>query len=423
MNSWGNSHCLNANATSSPCVNSMSTPEAYYSPNQNQIELIQQPEYWYQKQQRGISPSSSGLSREDSYSPCSTPMFNLDETHVMSSPLSSSCSSQLMPLIDPMVYGNNSNHATTVPSTSQPMSSYQQPMMMPLLTHETQAHHDKLLSHYNNHASMMATSDMNTYMTYNLRYPTSPIISNMHPMNAAPLPANSMHVSYHDNYANQQLAYTHNYATTGTHHSLPTSSLQQACGQHPVYNSYPDTVKYAQQQQASHLMTTTTAAQVKEDHASVLSSPSTSSSYSSSSNSIHLMHGTMSTMRQKQNSNDTQNGFPCLIPECSKLFSRPYNLKSHMRTHTHERPYECTYKPCAWKFARPHDLKRHELQHTGQKPHGCRFCHRRFARSDALKRHWKVDINCAQALKQETAMNGGHEIQTRRKKAKKISSK
>ncbi|KAL9559237.1 hypothetical protein MBANPS3_000504 [Mucor bainieri] len=431
MNNWGNSHCLNANVISSPGVNSMSTPEAYYSPNQNQIELIQQPEYWYQQQQRGISPSSSGLSREESYSPCSTPMFNLDESHVMNPPLSSSsCSSQFMPLIDPMVYSNNNNNnnntnsATAAVSTSQLPSSYQQPMMMPLLTHETQVHHEKLLSHYNDYASMAPTTDMNTYMTYNLRSPTSPIPSNMYSMNAAPMPTNSV-------YANQQLVYTHNHAAPGIHHSLPTPSLQHAYGQQSVYNSYPDNVKYAQQQQqASHLMTTTTTTttEAKESHACVpsSSSPSTSSSYSSSSssNSSNTMHDSMSTLRHKQNNNnDTLNGFPCLIPECNKLFSRPYNLKSHMRTHTHERPYECTYKPCAWKFARPHDLKRHELQHTGQKPHGCRFCHRRFARSDALKRHWKVDLNCAQALKQETAMNGGREVQTRRKKAKTSSNK
>lgn len=415
MNNWGNSHCFNANVTSSPCANSMSTPEAYYSPNQNQMELIQQPEYWYQQQQRGISPSSSGLSREDSYSPCSTPMFHLDDTHAMNPPapalpLSSSCSSQFMPLIDPMVYSNNNNNNNNTQATTAAVSSYQQPMMMPLLEHqEAQAHHEKLLSHYNDHASMMAATDMNnTYMTYTtLRSPTSPIISNMYPMNATPMPpSNNMYVSYHNNYSSQQqLGYTH--------HSLPAPLLQQhTYGQHPVYNSYPDNVKYApQQQQPSHLMTTTTEG--------VSSSPSTTSSYSSSS-SNNSMH--MSTLRHKQNNNDTQNGFPCLIPECNKLFSRPYNLKSHMRTHTHERPYECTYKPCAWKFARPHDLKRHELQHTGQKPHGCRFCHRRFARSDALKRHWKVDINCAQALKQETAMNGGREVQMRRKKAKKSST-
>ncbi|KAK4512286.1 polar growth protein [Mucor velutinosus] len=419
MNNWGNSHCLNTNVTSSPCVNAMPTPEAYYSPNQSQIEAIQQSEYWYQQQQRGISPSSSGLSREDSYSPCSTPIFNVDDAHIMNPPLSSSCTSQFMPLIDPMVYSNNSNHATAVASISQPPSSYQQPMMMPLLEHETQAHHEKLLSHYNDHTSMMATTDMNTYMTYNLRSPTPPIISNMYSMNAAPMPVNSMYVSYHNNYANQQLVHTHNHATTAIHRSLATPSLPHAYGQHLVYNRYPDNVKYTQQV-PSHLMTTTEA---KEGNACVSSSPSVSSSYSSSSSSSNTMHGTTSTIRHKQTTNGTLNGFPCLIPECNKLFSRPYNLKSHMRTHTHERPYECTYKPCAWKFARPHDLKRHELQHTGQKPHGCRFCHRRFARSDALKRHWKVDINCAQALKQETAMNGGHEIQTRRKKAKKSSSK
>lgn len=452
MNTWGNSHYLNANATiSSPCANSMSTPEAYYSPNQNQMELIQQPEYWYQQQQRGISPSSSGVSREDSYSPCPTPMFNLvDDTLVMNPapPLSSSScssSSQFMPLIDPMVYSNSNNSnsyaSTAVASTSQSPSSYQQqqPMMMPLLEHETQAHHEKLLSHYNDHASMMATTtNMNTYMTYTLRSPTSPIISNMYSMNPIPVPSNNMYVSYHNNnYSNQQqqLAYTHNNATTTGihhhhHHSLSTTpSLQHTSyGHHPVNSSYSTNVKYAQQQQQpSHLMSTIEA---KQGNAGFSSSPSTSfSSYSSSSSSSssNSMHGTMSTLRQHKqnnnnNNNDTQNGFPCLIPECNKLFSRPYNLKSHMRTHTHERPYECTYKPCAWKFARPHDLKRHELQHTGQKPHGCRFCHRRFARSDALKRHWKVDVHCAQALKQETALNGGREVQMRRKKTKKSSS-
>jgi hypothetical protein len=94
-------------------------------------------------------------------------------------------------------------------------------------------------------------------------------------------------------------------------------------------------------------------------------------------------------------------GYPCKHPNCNKRFSRPYNLKSHMRTHTSERPFACNHPSCGWKFARPHDLKRHQLQHTGQKPHSCKFCHRRFARSDALKRHWKVDAACAQALKQD----------------------
>ncbi|EPB83527.1 hypothetical protein HMPREF1544_09748 [Mucor circinelloides 1006PhL] len=426
MNNWENNRYLSANVTSSPCANSMPTPEAYYSPNQNQIEMFQQPEYWYQKQQRGISPSSSSLSREDSYSPCSTPMLNLDDTHIMNPPLSSSCSSQVMPLIDPMVYSSNSNHAPAVASTSQSTFAYQQPMMMPLLEQETQAHHEKLLSHYNAHESMMAnnttattTTDMNTYMTYGLRSTTSPILSNMYPMDAPiEMPANSMYVSYHNNYINQQLVYTHNHATTAIHHSLPTSSVQHAYEQQQSTYSYPP--------QTNHLMTPS----IKESNTHVPSSSASSSSYnnSSSSSSSNIVHGTTSIMRHKQNSinnnNNThaQNGFPCLIPECNKLFSRPYNLKSHMRTHTHERPYECTYKPCAWKFARPHDLKRHELQHTGQKPHGCRFCHRRFARSDALKRHWKVDINCAQALKQETAMNGGTQVQMRRKKSKKSCS-
>ncbi|KAF7729958.1 hypothetical protein EC973_003371 [Apophysomyces ossiformis] len=91
-------------------------------------------------------------------------------------------------------------------------------------------------------------------------------------------------------------------------------------------------------------------------------------------------------------------GAPYECCECKKQFTRPYNLKSHMRTHTNERPYVCKHPNCTWKFARPHDLKRHELLHSGHKPHACPVCPKRFARCDALKRHWKVDAGCAQRI-------------------------
>lgn len=97
--------------------------------------------------------------------------------------------------------------------------------------------------------------------------------------------------------------------------------------------------------------------------------------------------------------------FQCNL--CPKRFTRAYNLRSHLRTHTDERPFACTI--CGKTFARQHDRKRHEGLHSGEKKYVCRGhlgtdeewgCGRRFARVDALGRHFKSEAGsvCIQPL-------------------------
>jgi DNA-directed RNA polymerase subunit RPC12/RpoP len=78
---------------------------------------------------------------------------------------------------------------------------------------------------------------------------------------------------------------------------------------------------------------------------------------------------------------------------CSQEFTRHHNLKSHLLTHSQEKPYAC--EECDSKFRRLHDLKRHLKLHTGERSHICDRCGRKFARGDALARHNKGNGGCA----------------------------
>jgi uncharacterized Zn-finger protein len=106
------------------------------------------------------------------------------------------------------------------------------------------------------------------------------------------------------------------------------------------------------------------------------------------------------------NSTASEESFPCLHENCGKMFTKYFNLKSHMKvlldfindkkTHEIAKEFECSI--CQTSFRRTHDLKRHvrytnninsRSVHINQKAFNCLLCFKKFSRADALKRHSK----------------------------------
>lgn len=102
--------------------------------------------------------------------------------------------------------------------------------------------------------------------------------------------------------------------------------------------------------------------------------------------------------------------FQCSL--CPKRFTRAFNLRGHLRTHTDERPFTCTI--CGLNFVRNNDRKSHELTHSGEKKHVCQGdlangqkwgCGRRFALAKNLGRHFRSETGriCIKPLLDEEA--------------------
>lgn len=82
---------------------------------------------------------------------------------------------------------------------------------------------------------------------------------------------------------------------------------------------------------------------------------------------------------------------PFKCPVCNRGFSQSSSVTTHMRTHSGDRPYKCN--ACGKGFADSSTLTKHYRTHTGEKPYQCKICDARFSQSGNLNRHMRTHRN------------------------------
>lgn len=77
--------------------------------------------------------------------------------------------------------------------------------------------------------------------------------------------------------------------------------------------------------------------------------------------------------------------YVCVV--CSKVFNRARLLRTHMLSHSEERPFVCPIESCGKAFKYNRNLKVHNKVHTGEKSHCCFVCGQDFTHLTSWQNH------------------------------------